>query len=157
VLSHRPGDGHAVLLEEAEQLLARDLPPAAARADATKPAAVEPQAHRPRRDPDQPGNLPRAEHLLLLDPPHGLAPLLLAALHPGGVHLLDLRRRQGREPCAGVLLALLRLRVQAAQRHAVLFQETDEVLAGDAAVLRARDAVAMQPAGVEPPAHRLGR
>src|SRR5262249_6222393 len=37
------------------------------------------------------------------------------------------------------------------------FEELDEVLAGDAAVLAAWDAVAAEPAGVKPLAHRSGR
>src|SRR5262249_13013399 len=46
---------------------------------------------------------------------------------------------------------------QLAQRHAVLFEEADEMLARDAAVLAAGDAVAAQPARIEPLAHRPGR
>src|SRR5262249_27317711 len=41
--------------------------------------------------------------------------------------------------------------------HAMLLEEADEVLAGDAAVLAAGDAVAAEPARVEPFAHRAGR
>ena len=40
------------------------------------------------------------------------------------------------------------------QRHAVFFEEFDQVLAGDAAVLAAWDAVTTQPAGVKPFTHR---
>src|SRR6202035_2530305 len=47
--------------------------------------------------------------------------------------------------------------LQLAQRHAVLFEEADEVLAGDAAVLAAGDAIAPQPARIEPLAHRPRR
>ena len=48
------------------------------------------------------------------------------------------------------------LLLELAQRHAVLLEEADEVLAGDAAVLAAGDAVAAEPAGIEPLAHRPG-
>src|SRR5205823_11482864 len=44
-----------------------------------------------------------------------------------------------------------------AQGHAVLFEELDEVLAGNAPVLAARDAVAAEPARVEPFTHRPWR
>ena len=40
------------------------------------------------------------------------------------------------------------------QRHAVLLEEPDQVLAGDAAVLAAGDAVAAEPTGIEPFTHR---
>src|SRR5262249_29876899 len=43
------------------------------------------------------------------------------------------------------------------QGHAMLLEELDEVLAGDAAVLASGDAVAAEPAGIEPLAHRSGR
>src|SRR6266436_10199245 len=42
------------------------------------------------------------------------------------------------------------------QRHAVLFEEADQVLARDAAVLAAGDAVAAEPAGIKPFTHRTG-
>ena len=44
-----------------------------------------------------------------------------------------------------------------AQRHAVFLEELDEMLAGDAAVLAAGDAVAAEPAGIEPFTHRPRR
>src|SRR5262249_13602487 len=47
--------------------------------------------------------------------------------------------------------------LELAQRHAVLFEEADEVLARDPAVLAAGDAVAAQAAGIEPLADRPGR
>src|SRR5205823_2094533 len=40
--------------------------------------------------------------------------------------------------------------LQLPERHAVLFEEPDELLPGDAAVLAAGDAVPLEPAGVEP-------
>ena len=49
-----------------------------------------------------------------------------------------------------------RLVFEVAQRHAVLFEELDQILAGDATVLRAGDAVALEPAGIEPLADRAG-
>ena len=47
--------------------------------------------------------------------------------------------------------------LQLAQGHAVFLEESDEMLAGDAAVLAAGDAVAAEPAGIEPFAHRPRR
>src|SRR5205085_7127478 len=44
-----------------------------------------------------------------------------------------------------------------AEGHAVFFEEFDKVLAGDAAILTAGDAVAAQAAGVEPLTHRPRR
>lgn len=44
-----------------------------------------------------------------------------------------------------------------AQGHAVLFEELDEVFAGDAAILTARDAVSAQSARIEPLTHRPRR
>ena len=44
-----------------------------------------------------------------------------------------------------------------AERHAVFFQEPDEVFARDAAVLAAGDAVTPEPARIEPLAHRPRR
>ena len=45
---------------------------------------------------------------------------------------------------------------EVAQRHAVLFQELDQVLPRDAAILAARNAVALEPTRIEPFAHRAG-
>src|SRR5262249_33090556 len=47
--------------------------------------------------------------------------------------------------------------LEVAHRHAVLLEEADEGLPGDAAILAAGDAVAAQPAGIEPLAHRPRR
>src|SRR5437764_880164 len=54
-------------------------------------------------------------------------------------------------------LEVLALLLNLAQRHAVLLEETDEVFTGDAPVLAAGDAIAPEPAGVEPLADRPGR
>src|SRR5262249_46037393 len=47
--------------------------------------------------------------------------------------------------------------LQRAQGHAVFLEELDELVAGNAPVLAARDTVAAQPAGIEPLAHRPWR
>ena len=52
---------------------------------------------------------------------------------------------------------MIDLGLEVAQRHPVLLEEAQQVLAGDAAVLRAGDAIAAQAAGIEPLAHRPGR
>src|SRR5207248_173765 len=49
------------------------------------------------------------------------------------------------------------LLLQLAERHPVFLEEADELLPGDAAVLAAGDAVALEAAGVEPLRNRPGR
>src|SRR5207237_6796792 len=49
------------------------------------------------------------------------------------------------------------LLLQFAQGHAVLLEELDELLAGDTPVLAAGDAVAAEPARIEPFTHRARR
>ena len=52
---------------------------------------------------------------------------------------------------------MVNLGLKVAQRHAVLFEEPEEMLARDPSILRAGNAISSQAARIEPLAHGAGR
>ena len=52
---------------------------------------------------------------------------------------------------------MINLGFEVSQRHAVLLEEPQQMLAGDATILRAGDAISTQAARIEPLAHGPGR